>query len=192
MDSLAGIFGLIVAGAITPGPNNFVAMRAGARAGILGALPVIAGVVLGTLTLLAAVQAGAGSTFAAHPALRTAVTAGGCLYLGWLGVQLIAASFGEGAPQERTAPEQGFFAVFSLQLVNLKGWVMILTAAAAARSFAAVALLFAAVPAVCLLLWAGLGSLFARALRRRPVRAWFDRAMGGLLIASATLLLLEA
>jgi threonine/homoserine/homoserine lactone efflux protein len=165
-------------------------MRAGARAGVLGALPAIAGVLLGTLTLLAAVLGGAGAAFAAHPALRTAVAAAGCGYLAWLGARLIAASFGESAPQERAAPEQGFFGVFSLQLVNPKGWVMVLTAAAATRSFAAVAVLFAAIPAVCLLLWAGPGSLFAEALRRKPVQAWFDRAMGGLLLASATLLLL--
>ncbi len=191
MDALIAIAGIVVAGAITPGPNNFVVMRAGARAGLRGALPAVAGVVLGTLTLLGVVVAGAGAAFAVHPQLRTAVAAGGCLYLSCLGARLIAASFGENALHKTCAIESGFFALLGLQFLNPKAWVMVLTAAAATRAFAPLAVLFTAVPAICLLFWASLGSLLSESLRRRRIRAWFDRVMGGLLVASAALLLLE-
>ncbi len=90
MDALIAAAGILLVGAITPGPNNFVVMTAGARAGITGAFPALAGIILGTLAMTAVVVFGAGAAFAAEPRLRTALTTAGCLYLAWLGLQLLA------------------------------------------------------------------------------------------------------
>ena len=73
---------------------------------------------------------------------------------------------------------------------------MVVTASAAAPGEGAAATLaqllplFLLIPSVCLVAWAALGALFARALRRRQVQIWFDRIMGTLLCICAGLLLL--
>jgi threonine/homoserine/homoserine lactone efflux protein len=50
---------------------------------------------------------------------------------------------------------------------------------------------FVVLPLVCLLLWASLGVAIQHALREATARAWFDRILGAVLVASAVLLLSE-
>ncbi|MEX2124759.1 MAG: LysE family transporter [Woeseia sp.] len=85
MESLLALAGLIAVGAVTPGPNNFIVLRTAARSGIAGALPAVAGVVLGGLGLLAVAAAGGAVMFSSVPGFREALALGGCLYLAWLG-----------------------------------------------------------------------------------------------------------
>jgi len=191
---------LVAVGAITPGPNNLIVMRAAARSGLVGAAPAIAGVVLGSVTLLVVVALGGGALFQALPGARTAIAVAGCLYLSWSGAWLVVTSFRRTAPPRELA-DPGLPArtgsLFAFQFLNPKSWVMALTAtsavqaAGAAATIALLAPLFVLVPALCLIVWSSLGSLLGNALRRRSVRIWTDRALGALLFVSAALLLLE-
>jgi threonine/homoserine/homoserine lactone efflux protein len=160
MEALIGAAGAIAAAALTPGPNNFVVMRTAARGGLAAALPAIAGVVLGSLALLAVVVAGAGAAFEAVPHLRMALAIAGCLYLVYLGAQLLrggsrggterapapaAQAAQDGKPMEnvqaaretRNAAESqerlpaGVAGLFGFQFLNPKSWVLVLTATAA-------------------------------------------------------------
>lgn len=193
--------GLVAVGALTPGPNNLFVMRTAARCGLRGAAPAIAGVVLGSVALVVVVGLGGGAVFDAAPAARTAVAIAGCLYLAWSGGALVAATFrGRAAPADRGEPAlpAGAAALFGFQFLNPKGWVVAVTAASAvdagggAATVAALLPLFVVIPAISLVAWATLGAMLGGALRRPAVRIWSDRAMGGLLVASALLLLLEA
>ncbi|MEX2124760.1 MAG: hypothetical protein WD795_12775 [Woeseia sp.] len=83
------------------------------------------------------------------------------------------------------------------QFLNPKSWVLVLTAVAAmpTQTPAAIlqlAALFLLIPAVCLLLWSWFGALLMRALANSRISAWFDRAMGGTLAASAAVLLMTS
>jgi hypothetical protein len=60
MNALMAVAGFITVAAVTPGPNNLVVMRTAMRAGILGALPAIAGVVVGGIVLLSLATLGLG------------------------------------------------------------------------------------------------------------------------------------
>lgn len=197
--TILGIAGLLIAGAITPGPNNFIVMREAARAGWRGALPAIAGIVVGSLALLLLAAAGVGTVLAAEPRLARAVAAVGCLYLAWLGVRLVAASrrLEAGAADSPDLPT-GPWGVFAFQFLNPKAWLLVLTVAASAQAelgpvaaLPLLAALFVVVPAACLALWAGAGVALEGRLRQGPARRWFDRSMGVLLVGSALLLLLE-
>lgn len=198
METLIATAGMVMVAAITPGPNNFVVMRAGARAGWLRALPEMAGAVLGTLAMLVLVVLGGDVLFSAVPRARAWMALGGALYLVWLGLGLVVGSFrrvSEDAPADPPGLPSGAASLFVFQFLNPKGWVMVLTASAAAQGGSVPATLgwlvplFLLIPTLCLVAWAALGSLFARALRRRRVQAWFDRVMGVLLCASALPLL---
>jgi len=201
VEALIGVAAFISVAAITPGPNNLVVMQAAARGGAAGALPAIVGVVLGSLALLAVVVAGAGAAFEVEPRLRTVLAVGGCLYLSWLGVQLVMRTF-RGDARLSGAPDKplptGVLGLFAFQFLNPKSWVMVLTAAAVGQSragplatFLRLSPLFVVIPTVCLALWSSLGSAMARVLKRPAVQSWFDRGMGLLLVGSAALLLTE-
>ena len=200
METLVPTAVLIGVGALTPGPNNLVVLRAGARTGWRGSLPAIAGIVLGGLALLSVAALGGGALFARSPEVRLLVAVVGCLYLAVLGGRLMLESFRAtttpDAPLAADLPT-GALALFGFQFLNPKSWVLTLTAVSTAQggpageALVGLAALFLLLPTACLGAWALLGALLSSALRRPRVRAWFDRLMGLLLLLSALLLLLE-
>ncbi|GAA0708709.1 LysE family translocator [Dokdonella soli] len=210
MTSWIAIAGLITVAALTPGPNNLIVLRAAARSGVIGAVPAIAGVVSGGLTLLVIVMAGAGALFTRWPALNTVLAISGASYLAWLGGRLIAPKAAkqtaptisptESGPHvpETGQPRAGALGAFGFQFLNPKGWVMVITATSATQASAGpgvswrLALLFVLIPAACLFVWSSLGVLMSESLRRPRVRRGFDCLMGVLLLASSLLLLADA
>lgn len=188
MSAVAGLAGLVAIAAVTPGPNNFIVLRAASRAGLRGAWPAIAGVVLGGLVVLAVALAASDAAFAAAPGLHTVVGVAGCAYLAWLGLGLIRHA---GRPSEEPArglPAVSVPGLFAFQFLNPKSWVMVMTVIGAVPAGAPVwplAGVFTVIPATCLTLWAIAGAAMARALARPRVAAWVDRGMGALLVALA-------
>ena len=194
MEPLLAVAGFVSVAALTPGPNNLIVMAAAARGGLAAAAPAIAGVVAGSIALLALVWSGAGAAFDAAPALRGALTLAGALYLVWLGVDLIRRGGGDGGPAMAALPAGTVPGMAAFQLLNPKSWVIVLTATAAAHGDMAgglggLVVLFASISGICLTLWALAGAAITERLTRPGASRRFDRAMGALLIASALLLL---
>lgn len=183
---------LLLAGAMTPGPNNLVVWREAGRGGLRGALPAIAGIVVGSVLLLLLAVAGVAALLAGHPAWRLALAIAGSLYLGWLGVSLLgralgcvpAAVPGPGAPA-------GIVGLAVFQFLNPKSWVLVLAATGATPPGELMArlpwllLLFGAIPLACLLLWAVFGAALAGTLARPAPRRWADGAMALLIVLCA-------
>ena len=198
METLFAVAGLITVGALTPGPNNFIVLRTAAKDGLPGSLPAVAGIVLGGLGLLLLAAAGGAALFELVPGLRLALALAGSLYLVWLGFQLIAGSFGpkQGGGAGLRLPA-GIAGLAGFQFLNPKSWVLVLTAVAAMPPTSPLVLLqlsglFVVIPATCLLLWSGCGTLMMRALANGRISSWFDRVMGGTLAASAAALIVSA
>lgn len=194
MHDLTAIAGLLLAAALTPGPNNLVVLREAGRGGVRGALPAIGGMVLGGLVLLGVIAAGAGGALARCPALRIALAVAGGVYMGWLGLGLLAAARREPTAPARVRLPAGGWGLFGFQFLNPKGWTMVLTAVAAwpalrLADYLPLVLLFTVIPLACLLLWAIGGRLLATRLTGARFRRRTDAAMGLLLLASAALLL---
>lgn len=192
-NALIAATGMLLIAALTPGPNNWVVLRAAANGGLAAAWPAIGGIVLGGLAMLGLAVVGLGSTFAQSEVLRTAVAVGGAAYLIWLGVSLM---------RNRTADEDGaplptgWTGLFGFQFLNPKSWAMVLTLVAAfphlsmPATFAYLAPAFLLIPTACLLLWAAAGARLSAHFRNPTVRRGIDRAMGAALIVSAGLLLI--
>ncbi|WP_426700317.1 LysE family translocator [Rhodanobacter sp. Col0626] len=197
MDHLFTLASLLGVAAITPGPNNLVVLRAAGQAGMRGALPAIAGVVLGGLLLLAVIALGAGSLFAAYPSLQRWIAVMGALYLAALGITLFMRGVTTpraGSSTTEDALPAGTVGLVGFQFLNPKSWVMVLTALATVpavglHGYLPLAGLFVLIPTLCLLLWAALGAWLARWLVRPTVRRAVDAAMGALLVACAVFLL---
>ncbi len=198
--TLLGTAGFLVAGMISPGPNNFMVLREAVRTGWRGAVPAIFGVVAGGLALLLLTSVGVGVAVEAEPRLTAVVALAGCAYLGVLGVRLVVTREGESEFQAAHPPihRTGARGLFVFQFLNPKAWLLVLTVSASAHSTVGsihalplLIALFVFIPTLCLGLWSCTGVALTRLLGRRSIRIWFDRSLGVLLVGSALLLLLE-
>ena len=186
MDTLAAVTALFFAAALTPGPNNFLVMAAGARGGYSNAAPVIAGVVLGGWALLALSWCGVAGLLADDPELRLGATLVGAGYLAWMGLRL--AVRGSSAHEGSRALASTWSGVACFQFLNPKAWVLFLTATAVmsrdfegSRGFLLLALVYGLRSLVTLSAWALAGSVLLRLFEGRRLEC----AMGGLLVAMA-------
>jgi threonine/homoserine/homoserine lactone efflux protein len=192
MSPLATIALLLFTGAITPGPNNLLVLRAVADRGWRGGLGGVAAIVGGSVVLLALAIGGFGALVDTWPGLRSALGAAGALYLAWLGAGLLRGT----ADTPRHGPRRdGALALFLFQFVNPKGWLLMLVVAAAAPAGETTATVLRLLPmtvaitGACLLLWALLGRALAEAFAHPVRRRWIDRASGIALLACALPLL---
>src|SRR5690606_37940958 len=121
MNPLATIALLLFTGAITPGPNNLLVLRAAAERGWRGSLAGIGAIVAGSVVLLALALGGFATLVATWPGLRNPLGVAGALYLAWLGVDLLR---GASPSRARGPRREGALALFLFQFVNPKGWLM--------------------------------------------------------------------
>jgi len=199
MDTLIVVVGIFAVGAITPGPNNFMVMAAGARGGLSAAGPVIGGVVLGGLVLLGLAWSGVAAVLETAPHLRLALTGAGAAYLVWLGGGMIwkdgrLARASPGSPSPRAFPSS-WLGIAAFQLLNPKAWVLLVTATAVMsrtleglRGLGTLAAIYSVRSAFSLTAWAVAGSVIGRCLTKVGAQRRLDRMMGGLLVALAVAL----
>jgi threonine/homoserine/homoserine lactone efflux protein len=178
---------------ITPGPNNLLVMRSGARFGLSPTLWHIVGIELGFGGLVVLAHAGVGALLLAVPTalllLRWACT-GYLLYLAWkiLRDPGPAALTGGADARPMRVREAAVF-----QLVNPKGWMMAVTGVSAFNTagtpgnadLAVVVLLFVGIGFPCVLVWALWGAAIHQVLHRPPIRRAFNVLMALLVVGSA-------
>lgn len=174
---------------ITPGPGNTLMMSAGLRRGVIGALPLMAGLNIGFMALLAAVGAGLGAVVVAAPGAALALKFAGGGYILWLAWRLAGAGPSQEG-QDRALP--GFVGGALLQGVNGKAWLMAVGAVAAyvrpeavVESLGVVAATFLAVGVVANLLWAAGGAMLRPLLMSETAARRTNTALGLLLALSA-------
>ena len=193
MTSFLAVLTIVAVAAITPGPNNFIVMSASLRGGVTAAVPAIAGVIAGSIALLALVWVGAGTLFEMFPEIQSVLRIAGAAYLIWLGFCLVRKANGpDDSADDRALPETTW-GVASFQLLNPKSWVLVITAVSAVSgtlaSMVSLAATFVVVMGLCLAIWCVAGQLISRWLVDRHSKRVFDTAMGVLLMGSAAMLL---
>jgi threonine/homoserine/homoserine lactone efflux protein len=179
MDTFIPVIGLLTVAAITPGPNNMLAMEAGAQ-GVGAVARVILGVLAGSLLLLALVALGMDAVLAAYPAAVRMLALAGGVYLLCLGFRLLSPREGAEGLAARGAPSAPK-SVALFQLLNPKAWLMVTTAVALLPGTAelpVLALFLAPISAICLSLWAMAGAAAMRLLQSPKARRSFDFCIG--------------
>jgi threonine/homoserine/homoserine lactone efflux protein len=174
---------------ITPGPNNLMLLASGVNFGFVRTIPHMLGVGLGFLFLLLAIGFGLGALLTAFPAAHAALKVAGGVYMLYLAWR-IAMTRTMGAATGKARP-MTFLEAVAFQWVNVKAWVMALTAmslyTSARQPFTSVllvALAFALVNVPCVSSWAGFGTAM-RGFLSDPARLkWFNIAMGAALALS--------
>jgi len=193
--SILSAVGLLFAAAITPGPNNFIVLDAGARGGAASAARAISGVITGSIALLALACAGMAPIVGTVPAANSVLAVAGAAYLACLGIGLVVRAGSTRDGSRSAGLPQSFVGVATFQLLNPKAWVLVTTLAASLTGAREAAVLLGAmiiVTGLCLTAWAVAGSLLSEVLSGPARRVWFDRAMGALLVGSAGCLAVEA
>jgi threonine/homoserine/homoserine lactone efflux protein len=174
---------------ITPGPNNLMLLASGVNFGFVRTIPHMLGIGAGFMTLLLAIGFGLGALLTAFPTAHTALKIIGALYMLYLAWRIVSSrSMGTGKAGARPMT---FTEAFAFQWINVKAWVMAVTAMAlytsAERPFLSVILVasaFALVNVPVVSTWAGFGAAM-RGFLSDPVRLkWFNIVMGTALALS--------
>jgi threonine/homoserine/homoserine lactone efflux protein len=115
----------------TPGPATISLVAAGSAHGVRRALPYLAGIVVGTAIVLAAVAGGITAALLAVPALRPVLLTVSVVYILWLAWHVATAPpLGEG---RAAAPPPSLAGGALLGVANPKAWVAIAAVFASAR-----------------------------------------------------------
>ena len=126
LEQIIAFFVFSVAAAVTPGPSNVMVMAAGARAGIVGGIPCLAGVVAGMALMMGAAGLGLGSFVQAYPQALLLLKWSGAAFLLWLAWKVASAPPMSGAAEGEPV---AFWAALAFQWINPKSWIVAVSAA---------------------------------------------------------------
>lgn len=187
-DLFLALLGFAFVTSVTPGPNNMMLLASGVNFGLRRTVPHMLGISLGHALMVFLVGLGLASIFKAWPPALTLLKLASVAYMLWLAWKIAQA----GAPGEgrRSANPMTFLQAAAFQWVNPKAWAMALGAVAAyvpnpsVRSYALVALVFAAVNLPSVAIWAGAGQAVRRWLEGPGRLQVFNWTMAVLLVLS--------
>lgn len=191
IDTALALAGFAFVMSASPGPGNFLLLTSGVNFGFARSIPLIFGISMGFLTMVALVGLGLGHLLKAFPLVGLSVRLTCGLYVVWLAIR-IARSRSLGPSGETRVGEPFSFAdAAMLQLLNPKAWTVaiIVTAsyvdpAAPRTSLAVLVLIFAAVNIPTISIWAMSGTALRLFLGQGNRVVWFNHAMAALLLAA--------
>lgn len=175
---------------LTPGPNNIMVASSGVNFGFRATIPQILGITVGFPLMLLVVGLGLARIFIAIPWVHAALKYVSIVYLVYLSWRIAtAADAGSG---QKTARPISFMQAVAFQWINIKAWIIALSAvttytvvnATLPWQIGAIAGLDVFITLVCVSAWTLFGHLLRAYLHTEPRRRWFNRAMAALLLGS--------
>jgi threonine/homoserine/homoserine lactone efflux protein len=191
------LFALVAS--ITPGPNNFLLMRSGARFGVRRSTAPMVGIQCGFIGLLLLSHLGVGALLLAWPVAMTVLHWACFFYLLWLATVILRDAHSETRPavaapgEAQSAQPMTFFQALSFQLINPKAWMMTVTAVSAFYGGVAPTIMdLAATIVICvtigtnsMLVWTIWGATIHRLLKEPRARQLFGYSMAVLVVITA-------
>ncbi len=182
---------------ITPGPNNMLLTATGARFGYRKALPLVAGIVLGLLSLLILSALGLGILFQEYPVIKSILKVTGTLYILYLAFSIAFKRKGQSHKEESAKP-LNILQGAAFQYLNPKAYIMCITAMSVFPLSGADYLPSALLIIACFLVitpfsvsvWAYFGSVLNRIFPPGRSRKRMDYFLGSLTAASAVFIVL--
>lgn len=173
----------------TPDPANMALMATGARFGLRGALPFVAGVALGKQFVIWPVGFGLMELAARYPVAFEGLKWVSASYIFWLAWRVANARLSPGAAEGR-AP--GIASGLIVHPLNPKAWALIAAGFAGFVAPGTPALQATATIAICLLVcqallhpaWTYGGERIARTVAGRPTEKYLMWGLAGLTVAS--------
>jgi threonine/homoserine/homoserine lactone efflux protein len=195
------LFALVAS--ITPGPNNFLLMRSGARFGVRRSISHMLGIQVGFVGLLLLSHLGVGALLLAVPLAMNLLRWGCFGYLLWLALVILRDARRETATANAldatpvAAQPMTFLEALLFQLINPKAWIMTITAVSgffggAAPSWldlAVMSVICVSIGSTSMLVWTVWGAGIDRLLRKPQARQIFGYSMAALVVATAVWML---
>jgi threonine/homoserine/homoserine lactone efflux protein len=190
METFLPLLGFVVAGTVTPGPNNLMVLISGANWGLKRTLPHIAGIAGGFPVMIVAVGLGLGAAFEAVPQLHEVLKYVAFAYMLWLAWRIALA--GKPEAEAGGARPLTFFQAAAFQWVNPKAWAIVFSGVAlftteGGSKVLEIGLIAALFGLVCVpngVVWTLFGSAISRLLADDLWRRRFNWAMAVLLVIS--------
>jgi threonine/homoserine/homoserine lactone efflux protein len=184
----------------SPGPNTTLSTALAANLGLKGALRFCLAVPTGWTLLMLATGLGLGALITGVPALRWAVKLGGVAYMLWLAFKLARA--GELSSVDASRLNVSFWQGVGLQFLNIKAWMLALTLTAGwvvnaagqpspnpGERLALICVVMVLFAFSSNFTYALVGSLLRSWLAQGKRLLWFNRALAGVLVATAVWML---
>jgi threonine/homoserine/homoserine lactone efflux protein len=171
--------------AITPGPNNVIALTTAVNNGFKGAMPFTFGVVVGFNVMLAIVAFGFGEIIASNQQIMKYVGYVGVAFIGYMGFKTMTAPTEMSVDSDSSA---GFMHGVMFQWVNPKAWTACLGGVAAFNIAGNVEsiIMYISISIFVVLfsvgLWAYAGSKITRLLANSKSHKIFNVVMGASLM----------
>jgi len=189
------LYGFVLVGLFTPGPNVIMLTASGARFGLLRSLPHLLGVVLGVGITAGVTALGVGALVAASPVLNTLLRLAAVAFILWMAWGYWTAA---GRPRAAGTAEDrplSFLGAAAFQWINPKVWAIAFAASAGygaglppAWEALRMGLAFSSINLGVLLFWTSAAALLSALLTAPRVWRVFLRVMALLLAASALLI----
>lgn len=106
--------------AVTPGPNNILALSSAAAHGLRRSAPLLAGMSAGFLAVMLLCGGAALALARALPGLAAWMIWPGAVYILWLAWRMVAGGVGENGDGNSEGQPLGFWSGLTLQFVNVK------------------------------------------------------------------------
>lgn len=194
------LFALVAA--ITPGPNNLLLMRSGARFGVRRTTSHMLGIQAGMLGLLLFSYLGVGALLLAMP-MAMAVLRWTCFgYLLWLTLVILRdarshSTAARATERAQSARPMNFVEAMLFQLINAKAWMMTVMVVSGFHGYASPTPLDMAVTtlicissgSLAMFIWTLWGAAIDRLLRQPRTRQAFGYCMAALVLLTAVWML---
>ncbi len=174
----------------TPGPNNIMVAGSGVNFGFRATIPHILGITFGFPLMLLVVGLGLARIFIAIPWVHAVLKYLSIVYLVYLSWRIATAA--EAGGGRKTARPITFMQAVAFQWVNVKAWIIALSAvttytvvnATLPWQIGAIAVLDVFITLVCVSCWTLFGHFLRTYLHTESRRRWFNRGMAALLLGS--------
>lgn len=185
------LYGFVLLGLFTPGPNVIMLTASGARFGFVPTLPHLLGVVLGVGITAGITALGVGAAITGVPALNWAFRIGAAGFILWMAWGYWQAAARPRAAAQATDKPLSFIGAVLFQWINPKVWAIAFAASATYPSGQAawiealrLGLAFSSINLCVLLFWTSAGALLKLLLTSPTGWQVFLRAMAVLLALS--------
>jgi threonine/homoserine/homoserine lactone efflux protein len=174
----------------TPGPNNIMVASSGVNFGFRATIPHILGITVGFPLMLLVVGLGLARIFIAIPWVHAVLKYVSIVYLVYLSWRIATAAEPRG--RRKTARPITFMQAIAFQWVNVKAWIVALSAVTTYTvvnptlpwQVGAIAVLDVVITLGCVSCWTLFGHFLRTYLHTESRRRWFNRAMATLLLGS--------
>ncbi len=189
------LFALVAS--VTPGPNNLLLMRSGARFGVRRSSSHMLGIQAGMVMLIVLSHLGVGALLLALPSAMTVLHWACFAYLLWLALVILRDARRESGarhvPAAESAHPMTVLQALSFQLINPKAWIMSVTVVSAFYGdkapgwldLAVVMLVSTVIGSNSMLIWTIWGAAIDRLLTRPRARQAFGYCMALLVLVTA-------